>query len=335
MADAASVDPQVRQSAILLLALDDERAAKVLQHLPVIDVELISHEMSHIGKVSHDDLAEALHAFQAEVDQYAELGAGTSDRLGNMLRKALGDERAARVLDGIVDNDGDHSGIDVLNEMEARAVSEMIREEHPQIIATILVHLDRKQAAAVLEQFEPDLRNDVVYRIATFSGVQPAALEELTSALGNMLSGQNVRRSKMGGPHTAAEILNLMDSQQSETSVEDVRTHDSDLAQEIVDEMFLFENLADMDDVSMQRLVKDLDSNTLRVALRGIPNALAEKFFRCMPTRQAQLLREDMESSGPVRVSQVEKERKAILAIARKLADEGEISLSGSNDSYV
>ena len=325
----------VRRSAILLLALDDESAAMVLRQLPAREVQEVSQEMARLDNVSHEDMHQVLNEFQDETEQYAALNLNSTEHIRAVLEKALGTERAASLLVDIMDSNGANSGIDALNLMEAATVSEMIREEHPQIIATILVHLERRQAADVLATFEEKLRNDVVLRIATFSGVQPAALQELTEVLGNMLDGQNLRRSKMGGVHTAAEILNLMNSALEEAAIESVRAHNKDLAQSIIDEMFLFDNLVEMDDLGIQRLLKEIDSNSLKFALKGAPEALRDKFLKNMSTRAADLLREDMEGSGPVRMSQVEKEQKAILLVVRKLANDGEIVLGGGDDAYV
>jgi flagellar motor switch protein FliG len=325
----------VRRSAILLLALDDESAAMVLRQLPAREVQEVSQEMARLDNVSHEDMHQVLDEFQDEAEQYAALNLNSTEHIRAVLEKALGTERAASLLVDIMDSNGANSGIDALNLMEAATVSEMIREEHPQIIATILVHLERRQAADVLATFEEKLRNDVVLRIATFSGVQPAALQELTEVLGNMLDGQNLRRSKMGGVHTAAEILNLMNSALEEAAIESVRAHNKDLAQSIIDEMFLFDNLIEMDDLGIQRLLKEIDSNSLRFALKGAPEALRDKFLKNMSTRAADLLREEMEGSGPVRMSQVEKEQKAILLVVRKLANDGEIVLGGGDDAYV
>ena len=325
----------LRRSAILLLALDDESAAMVLRQLPAREVQEVSQEMARLDNVSHEDMRQVVNEFQDEAEQYAALNLNSTEHIRAVLEKALGTERAASLLVDILDSNGANSGIDALNLMEAATVSEMIREEHPQIIATILVHLERRQAADVLATFEEKLRNDVVLRIATFSGVQPAALQELTEVLGNMLDGQNLRRSKMGGVHTAAEILNLMNSALEEAAIESVRAHNKDLAQSIIDEMFLFDNLIEMDDLGIQRLLKEIDTNSLRFALKGAPEALRDKFLKNMSTRAADLLREEMEGSGPVRMSQVEKEQKAILLVVRKLANDGEIVLGGGDDAYV
>src|SRR5690606_32537981 len=191
------------------------------------------------------------------------------------------------------------------------------------------------QAADILELFDDKLRNDVVLRIATFSGVQPAALQELTEVLGNMLDGQNLKRSKMGGVKTAAEILNLMNSSVEETVIETVRSYSEDLAQRIIDQMFLFENLVEVDDHAIKMLLREIDSNALAVALKGAPEALVQRFTNNMSQRAAQRLLEEMDARGPIRLSLVENEQKAILQIARRLADTGDIVLGSGDDSYV
>ena len=324
-----------QRAAVLLLALDEDSAAEVFKHLSAREVQEVSQEMAKLGNISHDQMRQVLDDFYDESEQFAALNLYSSDHIRSVLTKALGNERASSLLEDILEQNGANSGIDALNLMEANIVSEMIRDEHPQIIATILVHLERRQAADVLEYFDDKLRNDVVLRIATFSGVQPAALQELTEVLGGMLDGQNLKRSKMGGARTAAEILNLMNSSAEETVIETVRAHSEDLAQKIIDEMFLFENLLDVDDRGIQLLLKEINTNSLMVALKGSDEKLKEKFLRNMSTRAATLLREDMEASGPIRVSQVESEQKAILQVVRRLADSGEIVLTGGDDAYV
>ena len=324
-----------QRAAVLLLALDEDSAAEVFKHLSAREVQEVSQEMAKLGNISHDQMRQVLDDFYDESEQFAALNLYSSDHIRSVLTKALGNERASSLLEDILEQNGANSGIDALNLMEANIVSEMIRDEHPQIIATILVHLERRQAADVLEYFDDKLRNDVVLRIATFSGVQPAALQELTEVLGGMLDGQNLKRSKMGGARTAAEILNLMNSSAEETVIETVRAHSEDLAQKIIDEMFLFENLLDVDDRGIQLLLKEINTNALMVALKGSDEKLKEKFLRNMSTRAATLLREDMEASGPIRVSQVESEQTAILQVVRRLADNGEIVLTGGDDAYV
>lgn len=324
-----------RRSAILLLALDEDSAAEVFKHLSAKEIQQISSEMARLDQVSHDEMRQVLADFHTETEEFIALNLNSSDHIRSVLTKALGSERASSLIEDVLESSGATSGIDALNLMEATMVAELIRDEHPQIIATVLVHLERHQAANVLELFDDKLRNDVVLRIATFSGVQPAALQELTEVLSGMLDGQNLKRSKMGGVRTAAEILNLMNSSQEEAIIETVRAHSEDLAQKIIDEMFLFENLIDLDDRSIQLVLKEIDTNSLVVALKGAPEALMDRFLRNMSQRAADLLREDMEARGPIRISQVEAEQKAILQVVRRLADSGEIVLSGGDDTYV
>src|SRR5690625_3706529 len=324
----------LRKSAILLLALDEDSTANVFRYLSSREIQDITQEMAVLGQVSHDEIREVLRDFYVQSDRYSQL-VSSSDYIRSVLTKALGSERAESLLDDIMEHQTSHTGIDSLNLLEPSTVAEMIRDEHPQIIATILVHLERNQAADVLELFEEKLRNDVVLRIATFSGVQPAALQELTEVLTGMLDGQNLKRSKMGGVHTAAEILNLMNSTQEESAMASVRGHSEDLAQNIIDEMFLFDNLLDLDNEAIQLLLKQIETQSLKVALKGAPEALCDKFLNNMSSRAGQLLRDDMEASGPVRLSQVEHEQKAILQVVRRLANSGEIVLNAKDDTYV
>lgn len=324
-----------RKSAILLLALDEDSAAEVFKYMNASEVQEISMEMTRLHQVSHEDMKSVLEAFHKETEEFVALNLNSSEHIRSVLTKALGSDRASSLIEDILESSAETSGIDSLNLMEASMVAELIRDEHPQIIATILVHLDRHQASDVLELFEEKQRNDVVLRIATFSGVQPAALQELTEVLSSMLDGQNLKRSKMGGVRTAAEILNLMNSSQEETAIETVRSHSEDLAQKIIDEMFLFENLLDLDNRAIQMVLQEVETNSLVIALKGAQDALVDKFLRNMSQRAADLVREDMEARGPIRVSQVETEQKTILQVVRRLADSGEIVLAGGDDEYV
>ncbi|EWH03502.1 flagellar motor switch protein FliG [Halomonas sp. BC04] len=194
----------VRRSAILMLALDEDSAAEVFKYLSPKEIQQLSMEMAEMDQVSHEDMQKVMQDFNDETEEFIALNLNSSDHIRSVLTKALGSERATSLIEDILETSGSTSGIDSLNLMEAPMVAELIRDEHPQIIATILVHLERHQAADVLELFDDKLRNDVVLRIATFSGVQPAALQELTEVLSGMLDGQNLKRSKMGGVRTAA-----------------------------------------------------------------------------------------------------------------------------------
>lgn len=323
------------KSAILLMMLGEDRAAEVFKHLSSREVQQLSTTMANMRQVSHQQLVEILSEFEDAAEQYAALSVNASDYLRSVLVKALGEERAASLLEDILDSRETTSGMETLNFMEPQSAADLVRDEHPQIIATILVHLKRGQAADILALFDERLRNDVMLRIATFGGVQPVALAELTEVLNNLLDGQNLKRSKMGGVRTAAEIINLMKTQQEEAVIDAMREHDGELAQKIIDEMFLFENLVQVDDRSIQRLLQEVESESLLVALKGAEQPLREKFLSNMSQRAADILRDDLANRGPVRMSQVENEQKAILLIVRRLAESGDMMIGGGDDTYV
>ncbi|KGT89715.1 flagellar motor switch protein FliG [Enterobacter cancerogenus] len=323
------------KSAVVMLTLGDELAAEVFKHLNAHEVKQIGGAMVNMAGFSHQQMAAVLQEFEQDSSEYAALSLNTNDYLRSVLVKALGEDRASSLLEDLLDTQQGSNGMETLNFMEPQAVYDLICEEHPQIIATILVHLKRNQAADVLGKFEDRERNDIMLRIATFGGVQPAALQELTEVLNTLLDGQNLKRSKMGGVRPAAEILNLMKTQQEASAIEAVRDFDQELAQKLIDEMFLFENLIEVEDRHIQRLLQEIENETLLIALKGANDALRTKFLANMSRRQAELILDDLASRGPVRLSQVEAEQKTILNIVRKLAESGEIVIGGSDDAYV
>ncbi|OBU04733.1 flagellar motor switch protein FliG [Morganella psychrotolerans] len=323
------------KSAVMLMTLGEDQAAEVFKHLNNKEVQQLSMAVSNMRQVSNAELAEVLTEFEEAAIQYAALNINTNDYLRSVLIKALGEDRAASLLEDILEKHESASGIESLNYMEPQTVADIIRDEHPQIIATILVHLKRNLAADVLELFDERQRNDIMLRIATFGGVQPAALAELTEVLNNLLDGQNLKRSKMGGVRTAAEIINLMKSQQEEGVIGAMRDYDGELAQRIIDEMFLFENLIEVDNRSIQRILQDVANDSLVIALKGCNEELREHFLRNMSTRAAEMVRDDLESRSPVRMSQVENEQKTILLVVRRLMESGEIVIGGGDDVYV
>jgi len=334
---AASPDDGVEKSAILLLSLGEDEAAEILKNLSPKEVQKIGHAMATLKQVPRTRIETVLDEFRSHTAKGSPVSVD-EDTIRSMLTKALGDDRAATLISRILQG-GDTAGIESLKWMDAPTVADLIRNEHPQIIATILVHLDYDHAGEILKQFTERLRNDVLLRIATLEGVQPTALRELNDALSRLLSGaaSNIKKSAMGGIRHAAEILNFV-GQQAETSIMDnVREYDPELAQKILDEMFVFENLLDIDDRGIQLLLREIQSDSLIIALKGASPELREKVFKNMSQRAAEMLREDLESKGPVRLSEVEGEQKEILKIARRLADEGQLVLGGggSDDQFV
>jgi len=333
---AASELDSMERCAILMMSLGEDAAADVFKYLSAREVQEIGSAMAALKQLTRRDVDAVLEGFRQEADQFMAVTLGSNDYIRAVLTKALGTDRAAGLIEDILDaGDGDN-GIDALNWLDAGSVAELISDEHPQIIATILVHLERDRASNVLGLLPERLRNDVMLRIATFGGVQPAALHELTDVLNSMLSGQGAKRSKMGGVRAAAEILNFMNSTEEEAVVSNLRELDADLAQRIVDEMFVFDNLVDIEDKSIQLILKEVDMTSLTIALKGAAEDLREKFFRNMSTRAAEMLRDDLDAQGPIRMSRVEQEQKVILQIARKLAESGQITLDNpGNDQYV
>lgn len=330
------MDDGVRKSAILLMTLGEEGAGAVLQHLPQTTVQELGEAITSLQQVKRDEVKGVLEEFRLESEQYSALHLDSATYLRSVLNKALGTDRAADLLENISQSSQSASGIERLNHLGGAEVAELIRDEHPQIIATILVHMSRIKAADVLEHLAERVRHDVILRVATFGGVQPAALRELTEVLSEMLSGEGVQHVGLGGVRAAAEIVNQMSSTQEEALIKHVRELDESMAQKILDQMFLFENLLDLEDRSIQLLLKEVESETLLIALKGSPQELRDKFFKNMSQRAAEALREEMEIHAPVRVSQVETEQKNILVIVRRLTDAGEITVGGSGqDAYV
>ncbi|AJA45890.1 flagellar motor switch protein FliG [Frischella perrara] len=328
---------QTQKSAIVLMTLGEDLAAQVLRYLSTKEVQQISRSMVSMPQLSQEQLKNVLDDCQKTMEECAIFNINTNDYLRSILEKSIGGEKASRLLDDLLaHHDEDTSnGLDMLNYVDASTAVDLVKKEHPQIIATILVHLKRDLAAEILNLFDDQLRNNVMLRIATFGGVEPSALQVLSESLSTLLHGQNIKLNNMGGISTAAEIINLMKSQQEELVIAALREYDNDLAQKIIDEMFLFENLVEVDDRSIQRLLKEVDNETLIIALKGASVELREKFLNNMSQRAATILREDLENRPPVRMSQVETEQKNILVIARRLAETGEVILSRGDDEYV
>jgi flagellar motor switch protein FliG len=326
----------VKKSALLLMSIGEEQAVEVFRHLAPREVQKIGQAMAALKQVTREEVETVLAEFVQEAEQHTALSLDSADYIRSVLTKALGEDKAGVLIDRILAG-SDTSGIEGLKWMDSPAIAELIKNEHPQIVATILVHLERDQASEVIAEFSERTRHDVLLRIATLDGIQPVALRELDDVLTGLLSGSdNLKRSPMGGVRTAAEILNFMGSSQEEAALASVRQYDPDLASKIIDQMFTFDNLIDLEDRAVQILLREVESEVLIVALKGAPPQLRQKFLSNMSQRAAELLTEDLESRGPVRVSEVELQQRAILQIVRELADTGQIALgTKAEDAYV
>ena len=325
-------DEGLQKSAILLMSLGEDGATEVFKHLGPREVQKLGMAMSNLKTITREKMESVLADFHDSADQKTSFGLDSGAYIRSVLTRALGDDKAANLIDRIL-HGGDTSGIEGLKWMDSGAVAELIKNEHPQIIATILVHLDRDQASEILALLAERLRNDVLLRIATLDGVQPSALRELNDVLTKLLAGSNnIKKSAMGGVRAAAEILNFLPANLEGGIIENVKEYDADLAQNILDQMFVFENIVDIDDRGIQLLLREVQSESLIVALKGTSEELREKILKNMSQRAAEMLRDDMEAKGPVRLSEVESEQKEILKVVRRLADEGQIMIAGKGE---
>jgi flagellar motor switch protein FliG len=325
-----------QRAAILLLTLGEQDAAEVLKHLSARDVQAVGTAMAALTSVSREQVEHVLELLHDELGKQTALGVGTEEYIRKILVNALGESKAGGLIDRILLGRSS-KGLESLKWMESRAIAEMIGLEHPQIIALVLAHLEPDQAAEVIGYLPARTRSDAVMRIATLDGVQPHALNELDEIMERQFSGNTnkLKSANVGGLKAAADILNAMEASREAELIAAIRTHDANLGGRIEELMFVFDDLAELDDRSMQTLLREVPSARLVVALKGAEPGVREKIFANMSQRAADMLRDDLEVKGPVRLSEVDAAQKEVMGIARRLADSGQISLSASGDEFV
>jgi flagellar motor switch protein FliG len=323
------------RAAILLLTLGEQEAAQVLKHMGAKEVQRIGTAMAKLTGVSRDEVQGVVSDFNSSVESQTSVGVGTDEFLRKVLVDALGQDKAASIIDRI--NIGRSTkGLEALKWMDPRAVAELIRLEHPQIISIVLAYLDADQSAEVLQHLPANVRPEVVVRIATLDGVQPSALSELDDIMEKQFMGnQGGVTSVLGGAKAAAEIINCLEPSMEGAIMEQITRADAALSQRIQDLIFVFDNLIDLDDRSMQELLRQVPGDRLMLAMKGSEEALKEKIFKNMSQRAAEMLKDDLEAKGPVRISEVEAAQKEILQAARKLAEAGAINLGGKGEEFV
>ena len=320
---------KVDKAAVLLLSLGEADAAQVLRHLGPKEVQKVGTAMAQLRNVQKNQIEQVMGEFVEIVGDQTSLGVGSDGYIRKMLTQALGEDKAGGLIDRILLG-GNTSGLDSLKWMEPRAVADVIRYEHPQIQAIVVAYLDPDQAGEVLSHFDHKVRLDIVLRVSSLNTVQPAALKELNLILEKQFSGNaNTTRATLGGVKRAADIMNYLDSSVEGQLMDAIRDVDEDLSSQIEDLMFVFDNLADVDDRGIQVLLREVSSDVLVLALKGADEAIKEKVFKNMSKRAGELLRDDLEAKGPVRISEVEGAQKEILTIARRMAEAGEIVLGG------
>jgi len=320
---------QTEKASLLLLAMGQEKAASVLKNLGPKEVQVIGATMASLSNISGEMMDSVLEEFIMTIKMQTAVGVDSDDYIRNMLTSALGEEKAGGLIDRILLGKNS-KGIEQLKWMDARAVADLIRLEHPQIITIILSLLDADQSAEILGLLPENMRSDILMRIATLEGVQPAALRELDSIMEKQLTGSdNVQASAIGGIDAAANILNFLEGSVSETVMTEVSEIDGELSDKIQEKMFVFADLISVDDRGIQVILREVSTDQLLLALRGVEDGLKEKVFSNMSSRAAEMLRDDLEAAPPTKLSDVEQAQKDILAVARKLADAGEIMLGG------
>lgn len=320
----------VDRAAILMLALGEKDAATVLAHMGPKEVQDLGTAMAGLHNVSTAEMETVMNSFVSTLGTQTALGMNSDEYIRNVMTEALGQDKAGNVIDRILLG-RNSKGLEQLKWMDPRSIAEVIRYEHPQIIAIVMSFLDPDQAAEVLSEFQDRVRTDIIMRIATLDGIQPAALQELDQILDTQFSGtSNVKSASLGGIKAAADILNLVEGSIESQVMEQVEGVDQELAQEIQDNMFTFENLIDIDDRGFQTLLREIASDQLLLALRGADEALKEKIFKNMSQRASEMLQDDLEAAPPARLSDVEAAQKEILQVTRRLSDAGEINLGGS-----
>ncbi|WP_420811682.1 flagellar motor switch protein FliG [Nitrincola tibetensis] len=322
----------IEKAAILLISLGESDAAEILKHLGPKEVQRIGEAMSRLDNIPQSKVESVISNFLEVVSDQTGIGINNDRYIRAMLNQALGEDKAKTLIDRILFTTNT-SGLDTLRWMDPRQVAELIRFEHPQIQSVIVSYLEPDQAASVLGYFDENVRLDIVMRVAAMDQIQPQALQELNDMLETQFSGpRSTQLAKLGGIKSAAEIMNFIDTQIEVELMESMRSVDEVLADRIQDLMFVFDNLIDVDDRGIQVLLREVQTDMLIIALKGADSGLQEKIFKNMSKRAAELLRDDLEAKGPVRISEVEAAQKEILTVARRLADDGEINLGGGDD---
>ncbi len=326
----------LEDSAILLMSLGEEEAAQVFRHLSPREVQSLGETIARMNSVPKERLDSVLQKFSTIVSGRSALVADTGKYVRNVLRKALDEDKANLLIDRILQN-SDVTGIEGLKWMDAASIGEMLRHEHPQIVAAVLVHLDCDQASSVLRTFAERQRNEVLVRIATLDGIQPSALKDLNEVMSKLIAGgEQSRMAPMGGVKAAAQMLNLLGTSIETSALDYIREADNDLAQRVLDNLFTFDDLDRIDDRGIQALLKEVQSESLVIALKGAKPTLREKILKNMSTRAAETLAEELDARGPVRVAEVEAEQKELLKIVRRLAEEGQLVIGGgSGDDFL
>ena len=312
------------------MSLNEQDAASIIRHLDPKQVQRVGGTMASMKNLNQDKVSSVHRLFLEEIQKYTSIGMGSEDFVRNALVAALGEDKANNLVDQILMGSGSR-GLDSLKWMDPRQVASIILNEHPQIQTIVLSYLEPEQSAEILSQFPERVRLDLMMRIANLEEVQPAALHELNDIMEKQFAGQaGAQAAKMGGLKAAAEIMNYLDNNVEGLLMDQIRENDEETATQIQDLMFVFDTLIEVDDRGIQILLRDVPQELLQKALKGADDMLRDKFYNNMSKRAGEMLQEDLEAMGPIRVADVEAAQKEILSIARRLSDLGEVVLTGN-----
>ena len=324
-----------QRAAVLMLLLGEQQAAEIIRYLNPREVQALGGAMVSVADLSQEAVNVVLDDFVTTLKKQTSLGLGTGDYVEKVLKRALGEDKAASVLSRIMPGQGS-KGLEILKWMDARSIADMIRSEHPQVIAIILSVLEYDVAADVLNFLPPESRPEILQRVASLETVQPSAMEELESIMKKQFStNSSAKSSSFGGVKAAAKIMNFVKVDLESSIMSGLAALDADLMQKIQDNMFTFENLVAVDNRGIQVLMRNVEPDMLMTALKGAPEFVKEKFFDNMSSRARVMFIDEMEGKGPLRITDVEDAQKLIMRIARKLSDAGELVLAGRGDDFV
>ena len=324
------------RAAIFLLGVGEEAATEVMRHMSAKEVQQVGEAMAMISKLTNNQVESVLADFHLESAEINPLGLDAPDFTRRVMTSALGQDKAQNILSQVLEKPEEHNGVEALQWMAPKAIAEVLEEEHPQIAAMVMTQLYDEQAAKVLELLSEDMRKDVILRIARMEELDPRAMEELDRVLESQLGKlQRTPPRKVMGPDNLAAILNATGSDLEKEMLEALTSQDEELSDDVKEKMFIFDNLMQLDDRGFQRLVREVPQENLLTALKGVDETLAERFFNNMSERAAEILREDMEASGPVKLADVEVAQKEIVRTAKRLADEGELMIGKAARDYV
>ena len=324
-----------QRAAVLMLLLGEQQAAEIIRFLNPKEVQSLGGAMVSVADLSQEAVNVVLDEFVATLKKQTSLGLGTGDYVEKVLKRALGDDKASSVLSRIMPGQGS-KGLEILKWMDARSIAEMIRGEHPQVVAIILSVLEHTVAADVLNFLPAEARPEIIQRIASLDTVQPSAMEELEQIMMKQFaSNSSSKSSSVGGVKAAAQIMNSVKVELESAIMSGLSAIDADLMQKIQDNMFTFENLVSVDNRGIQAIMRKAEPDLLMVALKGAPDFVKDKFLDNMSARARVMFVDEMESKGPLRISEVEEAQKNIMRQARKLSDAGELVLAGGGDGFV